>query len=291
MEEKGLTLWGLVLVTLLQLYTSTLISPIFLLYSLFIYTNYTIYTTSGFVTRDNGLELYSQQNWSSVISVKLGISVWGICLEKETVAQRQSRVARAGGRWEEYVRLFLNETLQKSNIEVIVGKNEKDIRERSKMLWKMLSVPIRASTSNESTWGDIDLVAVKENIPVSVISCKVSLHGRFTETLFWSLLFRTMSRIRVVLATPDGGRASKENTWQSEWGTPDSPTKDRQLAESYLDSVYVENLEEFCKGIKPNEKTAFGGIIRHLAELPEDLLRWGEDSKFIYTKKQLNSFH
>lgn len=133
-------------------------------------------------------------------------------VNEETVRERQSRVVRAGGRWEEYVRLFLNEKLSDSGIEVIVGKNEDEIRKRSLSLWKMLSIPIKTSTVKESVWGDIDLVAVKGDLPIVVISCKLSLHGRFTETLFWSLLFRTLTRIKVVLATPDAGRG-KVGEW------------------------------------------------------------------------------
>jgi len=210
-------------------------------------------------------------------------------LSEETVRERQTRVVKAGGKWEDYVRFFLSEKLQGTGIEVIVGKGEEEIKKRSLRLWKMLSIPIKASTIQESIWGDIDLVAVKGDIPIAVISCKISLHGRFTETLFWSLLFRTLSRIKVVLATPDGGRGQER--WASEWGTPENPTKDRLLAESYLDGVYVENVETFCKNIKPKESTALGGIVRPLSELLQDLIRWGEEiSRFIYVKKSLSDF-
>jgi len=212
-------------------------------------------------------------------------------LSEETARERQSRVAKAGGKWEDYVRLFLNEKLHGTGVEVIFGKGEEEVKKRSVRLWKMLSMPIKASTVQESVWGDIDLVAVKDDIPIAVISCKVSLHGRFTETLFWSLLFRTLTRVKVVLATPDGGRAQKEEKWASEWGTLENPTKDRLLAESYLDGVYVENVETFCKNIRPEESTALGGIVRALNELPKDLVRWGEEiSRFIYVKKSLRDF-
>jgi hypothetical protein len=211
-------------------------------------------------------------------------------LENETVAERQSRVTRIGDLWERHVKSCLNEKLQHKGIEIIIGKNEQDVKERSKILWRMLSTPIRASTTHDSVWGDIDLVAVKDNIPIAVISCKVSLHGRFTETLFWSVLFRLQTRTRMVLATPDGGRAGKKGVWQSEWGTCENPTKDRLLAESYLDGVYVENSREFCSDIREGEATAIGGITRPLNELPDDLLRWSEGKKFIFSKKESKGF-
>lgn len=197
-------------------------------------------------------------------------------MKEETAKERQRRVVKSGGRWEEYVRLYLNERLKGTGIEVIYGKSEENIKSRSLTLWKFLSLPLKSSRLQESVWGDIDLVAVKNELPIAVISCKLSLHGRFTETLFWSLLFRMLTKIKVVLATPDAGRG-QDNKWASEWGTPESPSKDRLLAQSYLDGVYVENVKEFCKNIKPNEETVLGGIVRPLSELPEDIKKWSEE--------------
>jgi len=195
---------------------------------------------------------------------------------EETAKERQSRVVRAGGKWEEYVRLYLNEKLEGTGIEVIYGKSEESIKNRSLSLWKFLSLPLKSSHIQESVWGDIDLIAVKGELPIAIISCKLSLHGRFSETLFWSLLFRMLTKIKVVLATPDAGRG-QNNKWASEWGTPKSPSKDRFLAQSYLDGVYVENVREFCKGMKPDEGTVLGGIVRPLNELSEDIKRWSEE--------------
>jgi hypothetical protein len=207
---------------------------------------------------------------------------------KETVRERQKRVTLSGGKWEEYVRLFLNEKLKGSGIEVIVGKYEQQIKQKSFSLWKMLSLPIKSSTQDH-IWDDIDLVAVKENIPIAVISCKTSLHGRLTETLFWSLLYRMLTKIKVVLATSDTG-SGKAGELKSEWGTPENPNQNRLLAEAFLDGVYVENVPEFCPELI--EPTVLGGIVRPLNELPQDLIKWSEEaSKFIYPKKGLEHFH
>lgn len=68
----------------------------------------------------------------------------------------------------------------------------------------------------------------------------------------------------------------------------ENPSKDRLLAGSYLHRVYVENVEAFCKDIKPSEGTVFGGVVRPLGELPEDLMRWAEEiSKFMTIPKTL----
>lgn len=210
-------------------------------------------------------------------------------IDEETTRERQSRVAKSGGKWEEYVRLFLNDKLREiknriknrnrsiPDIEVIDGKNEEKIKQRSMVLWRMLSLPLKTSIDQATVWGDLDLVAIKGEIPIAVISCKTSLHGRFTETLFWSLLYRSLSKIKVVLATPDAGKKGKEKVWESEWGSVEKPSKDRLLAESYLDGVYVENLPEFCPHIKPREGTSLGGIVKPLHELPYDLIQWCDE--------------
>lgn len=208
-------------------------------------------------------------------------------MREETARDRQSRVIQAGNKWEEYVRLFLNEKLQGTGLEVIYGKSEAAIKERNSTLWRFLSLPIKASVRQEHIWGDIDLVAVKDELPVAIISCKLSLHGRFTETLFWSLLFRILTPIKVVLATPDAGRGARDK-WESEWGTVEKATKDRLLAGSYLHGVYVENVEAFCKNMKQGQSTVLGGIVRPLSELPEDLKRWTQDtSKFSAPSKNV----
>jgi len=205
--------------------------------------------------------------------------------DEETVRERQQRVALSGNRWEEYVRLFLNEKLKGANIDVIYGRNEEQIKRDYPTLWKMLALPIKTLTQ-DYIWGDIDLVAItiEERVPICVISCKTSLHGRFTETLFWGLLYRMMTKIKVVLATSDSG-SGKEGKLRSEWGKPEKPNKNRLLAEAFLDGVYVENVPEFCSGLV--EHTAFGGIVKPLSELPDDLKRWSKDILSIYRSGSL----
>ncbi|MCW4044156.1 MAG: BsaWI family type II restriction enzyme [Candidatus Bathyarchaeota archaeon] len=202
-------------------------------------------------------------------------------MKDETAVERQSRVAKTGRGWEDYVQQYLSKRLRGTDITILKGN---EIPKNS-YLWRKLSIPTKVSTVEESVWGDIDLVAVKGKIIIAVISCKLSLHGRFTESLFYSLLFRMTSRTKFVLVTPDAGRGQTAK-WSSEWGKPEEPTKDRMLAESYIDGVYVENVAEFCPRKKPDEHTNIGGIIRGLNELPEDLIRWGEEnSKFVYIRR------
>jgi len=128
--------------------------------------------------------------------------------------------------------------------------------------WSQLYIP----TKRKGVWGDIDLIVYnKNNKVVAVISCKVSLHGRLTESLFYWLLFSTLKRpFKFVLATNDKGRG--QGLWKSEWGSNEKPTKDRELAEKYTDGVYVKN-----------SNTKLGGILKPIQDLAKDMIKWEKE--------------
>lgn len=186
----------------------------------------------------------------------------------DAVKKRQKDAAKRGKDWEDYVRNYLNGRLADSGIQVIPGGNQSAIKRRSRALWRSLS--LAGKTGDQVIWGDIDLVAVEGDRPIAIISCKTSLHGRLTETLFYSVLFKARAGPRVVLATCDAG-SGPEGALRSEWGTPSRPTKPRNLAEAFLDGVYFENAPSFTP---PNIKTVSGGRVKDLSELPHDLKDW-----------------
>ena len=176
----------------------------------------------------------------------------------ESVRIRQGEVQKTGEYWEDEVIEILQPELNKHGIKIVKGKKE-DIRY---FFWKHLYIP----TKRKGVWGDIDLIAYNQkNKVVAVISCKVSLHGRFTESLFYWLLFKTLKRpFKFVFATNDKGRGQGE--WKSEWGSNEKPTKDRELAEKYTDGVYVKN-----------QKTKLGGILKNIEILAEDIIKWSKE--------------
>ncbi len=183
--------------------------------------------------------------------------------EYNTVDERQSYVQRSGQEWENKVMDFVNERLKELGSELVVI-NGKSVKKGSK-LWNKLAIPVGKPGSTQKIWGDIDLVVIdKQENPIAVISCKTSLHGRFSETLFYAVVLKDLiEELKVVFATPDKGRQQKKGKWQSEWGSEEKPTKDRLLGSHYLDGVYILN---------PNTK--LGGMIKHLGELPKDLIKW-----------------
>jgi len=191
---------------------------------------------------------------------------------KKTIQRRQSEVSISGRRWEIEVMEFLNGWFRTHNksLEVILG--EKGLKKSHPVLWKKLAIPIKEGVFVE---GDIDLVVVNNNdpdTPLAVVSCKTSLHGRFSETLFYSVIWKEMiPNFIVVFATPDKGRQARKGKWESEWGTEEKPTKDRLLAERFINGVYIKN-----------KRTFLGGKIKKIEELPVDLC------KFLLKQEELN---
>jgi|SRR5208283_2312176 len=140
-------------------------------------------------------------------------------------------------------------------------------------LKEMFLIPVRGF---KKVWGDVDLVVknLENNYPVALISCKTSLHGRFSETLFYSIVYKTkIPDIKVVFATPDKGRQGSSSTWETEWGSLERPTKDRYLSETYLDGVYIDN--DFLRtkwGVEGH--TSLGGKVKPITQLVNDLVTW-----------------
>jgi hypothetical protein len=183
-------------------------------------------------------------------------------------AERQRRVREEGDLWEAYVAQYLKGCLIDRGYDVYrEGELPPELRQRLFLqiapIWD--EIDLVAIGDEGAIFGDVDIVVARRVIPLVIVSCKLSLHNRLTETLFWSMVYRPKN-IRVVLATPDKGQDGR-----SEWGRPDRPNKNRQLARRFLAGVYVENHRDFCP---PTVETYFGDIIKPLSQLPEDILRW-----------------
>lgn len=191
--------------------------------------------------------------------------------EYNTNKERQKYVQKSGKAWENLVINEVNEGLRsiRSELKVIHGGSIP----RSSPLWEKLAIPVgKTKSTQEKIWGDIDLVVIdRHKNPRAIISCKTSLHGRLSETLFYAVVLKDMDEnLRVVFATPDKGRQQKKGIWQSEWGSEKKPTKDRLLGSHYLDGVYIAN-----------EKTSLGGMIKPLAQLSHDLEIWTKENSTI----------
>ncbi len=179
--------------------------------------------------------------------------------EYKGIKDRQSYVSTSGKDWEILVMNYLNDYFSKNKIPLLAIRG-KGLKKRYPKLWDNLAIPVK----DGKVEGDVDLVVVNTkdmNNSLAVVSCKTSLHGRFSETLFYTLVWKQMMpKFVVVFATPDKGRQAGSGLWASEWGTEQQPTKDRLLGEKYLDGIYIKH-----------DKTSYGGKIKKLEELPVDL--------------------
>ncbi len=181
----------------------------------------------------------------------------------EAVLKRQRDAQKSGDRFEIFVKNFLNKKLKHRDIAILRGKEIKC----DSPLWEKLAIPVEKLGSKQKIWGDVDLVAIRGKFPnikiIAIISCKVSLHGRFSETLFYALIWKKkLHHVKVIFVTPDKGRQQK-GPWKSEWGSEEKPTKDRLLGSHFLDGIYVYN-----------KRTKLGGMIKPLEDSPKDLIKW-----------------
>ncbi len=106
---------------------------------------------------------------------------------------RQRRVREEGEQWEVYVTAFLREQLTDKGLRVFRGW------ELPEPLRQVLSLPLTslwgevdldAVGDKALVFGDVDIVVAKSNQPIVIVSCKLSLHNRLTETLFWSVVYK-----------------------------------------------------------------------------------------------------
>lgn len=190
----------------------------------------------------------------------------------DIIRTRQRRANGEGYDFQSHVKTLINAGLEAEHqrIQVLDGNdvfNDEQLKD-------MFLIPVRGF---KKVWGDVDLVVknLENNYPVALISCKTSLHGRFSETLFYSIVYKTrIPDLRVVFATPDKGRQGS-SMWETEWGSLQRPTKDRYLAETYLDGVYIDN-NYLRDRLHFDGHTNLGGKVKPIIQLVNDLITWSK---------------
>ena len=192
---------------------------------------------------------------------------------KKNHSSKQALAPKDGAKFETYIKNKLN--MNNSLIEQKIGVFDNKDLASDLDLKKRLTLKLR---DYRPTGNNLFLIAknLETKEPIAIICCKLSLHGRITETLFYSLFYKTYIQgppMKVVLVTPDKGRQEKPSVWKSEWGSFDSPSKSRVLAEKFLDFVYIDN--DYLKQISPvSGITELGGNMRNVSELVSDLIKW-----------------
>jgi hypothetical protein len=104
-----------------------------------------------------------------------------------TESARQRRVREEGDRWEIYVAEFLKDCLSGEGYRVYREQDlPQGLRYRLSLevpsLWD--EIDLNAIGDTDKIFGDVDIVVAKDEEPLVIVSCKLSLHNRLTETLF-----------------------------------------------------------------------------------------------------------
>ena len=156
----------------------------------------------------------------------------------------QSLRALSGAEFEGRVAYVLNQFLNREDIYAVSLKELKRLIKTNQKLVEILEyakLPIRnpCEQKYEMVLPDTDVIVyykrkdhsgnVEKNFQLATVSCKVSFHGRETESTFWAHALRDHGA-KFVFATEDKFNELK---------TCENGNKARRLLESYMDSVYL----------------------------------------------------
>jgi len=171
-----------------------------------------------------------------------------VITDAHAVAQRLRTLE--GREFEGIVAEILNAFLTDHEL-VVVGGREKILRKaigdpstaRELVNFTKLPVKRQCTQSQIEDYPDSDLFVLREPAApgkqyrlLAIINCKVSFHGRHTETCFWGQAVRASSQIKYICVTEDRDTYSK----RSELGQScQRATAKRRLLECFTDRVYT----------------------------------------------------
>ncbi|MDD1693785.1 MAG: BsaWI family type II restriction enzyme [Methanoregula sp.] len=188
-------------------------------------------------------------------------------------SSHQSHATIEGNNFEAHVKSILNNDKRLAAHHIRIYNN-KDFSEDITLLDR-LTINVRNYSEPPN---NLNLIA-KDTITgalIALICCKLSLHGRISETLFYSMFYKNYLKeeeLKVVLVTPDKGRQNNQKAWISEWGTYNNPTKGRILSEYFLDGVYIDN-QYLRQRFGIIASTQLGLDLYDFALLPAHLVDW-----------------
>lgn len=162
----------------------------------------------------------------------------------KTDNEAQSLRTITGRTFEGIVTRAINATLNREEIYAVSLKQLKDLIKKDQSFKEVLEfaktpVPNPCEQRFEMMLPDTDVLvyygqkdhagSVSKRFHLATVSCKVSFHGRETESTFWAKVLRNHGA-KFFLATEDKF---------GELGTCENGNKVRRLVESYMDSAYL----------------------------------------------------
>jgi len=153
---------------------------------------------------------------------------------------RQSWVVASGNNFEDFIRNFINQSLNSEGIFAIKGNNLKKYNNANDIVgFLTLQAKRRCTQTNTGVWPDSDIIVLtkEKNGKIkafALLNCKTSDHSRNDAVLFWALALRD-NGIKYCLMTQD-----LDNKFAK--GDNDRQISSlRKKAEAYLDRVYSTN--------------------------------------------------
>lgn len=172
----------------------------------------------------------------------------------ETQSSHQSKASKSGKAFEDEIYELLVREIQSPKLSIhrprthVYKPHVKSPRRRYACL--TLHTPIG------SIIGDTDIVIFnkEKKEPLVIISCKTSLHGRITESLYYARLYREKyGQLPQFFVTRDNHR---------EFGSEEKPRKSRVLAT--YEHIFVYSW---------NPKTILGGVVKSKDSFIDDIKR------------------
>jgi hypothetical protein len=172
----------------------------------------------------------------------------------ETQSSHQSKASKSGRRFEDEIYQLLVDQITDPEVSILRPRTQvyKPNTKKSGRRYACLTL----HTTIGSIIGDTDIVIFnkKKKEPLVIISCKTSLHGRITESLYYARLYRERyPQLPQFFVTSDN---------HIEFGSEAKPRKSRVLAT--YENIFVYSW---------NPKTILGGCIKSKDSFIEDIKR------------------
>jgi len=186
---------------------------------------------------------------------------------------RQSWVTASGNNFEDFMRHFINDTLNSEGILAIKGDRLKQSRAAINIVtFLTLRANRRCTQTTTGVWPDSDIVVLTRDTSgtlkaFALLNCKTSDHSRNDAVLFWALALRD-NNIKYCLLTQDLDKKFTRGDLDPKVSSL------RRKAEAFLDRVYSTNpATAECSQVRRLDFGTPGGADSLLV----DLRRWRQD--------------
>ena len=195
---------------------------------------------------------------------------------------RQSWVVASGNNFEEFVRILINDALNKEGILAVKGDQLKGNKKAANIVeFLTLKANRRCTQKTTDVWPDSDIVILTkdkgDNLKAfALLNCKTSDHSRNDAVMFWALALRD-NNIKYCLMTQDLDKRFVKGDNEA--------SGLRKKAEAYLDRVYTTHpLTTECSQVRKLDFTKQDGA----NSLFNDLRTWRKEVVPNYIEELLN---